>query len=269
MIHLMNSHASLLELEHEGFAPKVRMRIDTDKFVVKTVETLAELKTVLGLRYDIFHREFMNSDLEFGIDVDRYDAICDHLIIQDKSNGKLVGTYRLISSTFSEVFYSQEEFHLDQLLRMPGNKLELGRACIDRSYRSGVVITLLWRGLAQYVREVKADYLFGCSSAKTMDPGIAAAIHHHLLEGGYVSDAFGVSPKPAFAMPELGPMSNPATSLEIAKEWIPSLLNSYLKAGAKVCGAPALDRDFQCTDFFTVLQTDKLTKIFERKYQVV
>lgn len=269
MIQMTESRDTLSLLETAGFAPKIRMRIETEKFVIKTVETAEELRTVLGLRYEIFHREFRNSTLPFGLDVDRYDFICDHLIIQNKSNGQLIGTYRLISSTFSDVFYSQEEFHLDQLLKMPGIKLELGRACIDRGYRSGVVIALLWRGLAQYVREVKADYLFGCSSAKTMDPHEVSSIFQYLRDGGYVSGDFGVSPKPDYVMPELSERPGVQSNPDAAKEWIPSLLSSYLKAGAKVCGQPALDRDFQCTDFFTVLQTDKLTKMFERKYQVV
>ncbi|MCB5295473.1 MAG: hypothetical protein LHW52_02880, partial [Candidatus Cloacimonetes bacterium] len=42
------------------------------------------------------------------------------------------------------------------------------------------------------------------------------------------------------------------------RDRIPSLLNSYLKAGAKVCGSPALDRSFKCIDFLTLLDVSEL-----------
>ena len=253
-------------LETADFVPKIRLKIEAGNYIIKTVESAEELEVVLRLRYDIFHREFRKVQVPGGIDFDEFDAICDHLVIIDQAKDRLVGTYRLISSTFSKVFYSQQEFKLEQLLKMPGNKLELGRACIDKSYRSGMAITLLWRGLAAYIREVKADYLFGCSSAKTMDPLEVASIQAYLRQNDYVSDEFGVEPMPAFKMPETPGAATPDPAK--AAELIPSLLSSYLKAGAKVCGEPALDRDFQCTDFFTVLETERLTRMFERKYQV-
>jgi putative hemolysin len=50
-------------------------------------------------------------------------------------------------------------------------------------------------------------------------------------------------------------------------EMIPALLQSYLKAGAKVAASPALDRDFKCVDFFTVLDMESLTQLYERRYR--
>src|SRR5947208_12946318 len=37
------------------------------------------------------------------------------------------------------------------------------------------------------------------------------------------------------------------------REFLPALLRSYLHAGAKVYGWPALDLDFACTDLLTIL----------------
>ena len=270
---MVTFYARLKALKTEGFVPKIPMRIDAGNFLIKTVESAEELETVLQLRWQIFHREFRKDAAsqapgpEGGLDIDEYDFLCDHLVIIEKDTDRLVGTYRLISSSFSDRFYSSGEFVIDRLMAMPGTKLELGRACIDRSFRSGMVITLLWRGLAAYIREVKADYLFGCSSAKTMDPAEVAAIQAYLRDRGYVTDEYGVEPQPAFRMPAPAPGS-PAVDPAVAEKLVPSLLGSYLKAGAKVCGEPALDRDFECTDFFTVLRTESLTRMFERKYQV-
>ena len=57
-----------------------------------------------------------------------------------------------------------------------------------------------------------------------------------------------------------------SSSLESAKALLPPLLCGYLRAGAKVYGKPALDRDFRCADFFTVLKMDELSRVFQRKY---
>ncbi len=50
---------------------------------------------------------------------------------------------------------------------------------------------------------------------------------------------------------------------------IPALFGSYLRAGAKVALEPALDRDFQCLDYLTVLRLNQLTESFEKRYSPV
>ena len=47
---------------------------------------------------------------------------------------------------------------------------------------------------------------------------------------------------------------------------IPSLLRSYISAGAKVYGAPARDLEFQCIDFFTILNLEELNSSYEKRY---
>jgi putative hemolysin len=40
---------------------------------------------------------------------------------------------------------------------------------------------------------------------------------------------------------------------------VPKLLRTYLSLGAKICGPPALDRDFQTIDFLTLLDLETLS----------
>jgi putative hemolysin len=51
-----------------------------------------------------------------------------------------------------------------------------------------------------------------------------------------------------------------------AKEFTPPLLRSYLNAGAKVYGWPALDREFACADLLTILDISRLNKKFQVRY---
>ncbi|WP_305808551.1 GNAT family N-acetyltransferase, partial [Staphylococcus epidermidis] len=116
------------------------------------------------------------------------------LIIIDRKSRRIVGTYRMISSKFSAHFYSQGEFKLDGVLALPGNKLELGRACIHPDFRTGAIINLLWKGIADYIRKTDTEYLFGCASVHTVDAVVASRLLALLREKEVAVDALGVEP---------------------------------------------------------------------------
>jgi putative hemolysin len=248
-----------------AFRPKVSFAFDKGNYTVKTVENWTELEQVLRLRHEVFHKEFMGKTLALGMDFDRFDSVGDHLVIVDRESGKIVGTYRLICSQFSKSFYSASEFGLDEFLQVPGVKLEMSRACIHKDFRDGVVISLLWRGLIQYVQAVKADYLFGLASIRTMDQNDVGSIYQYLNANGFLSKEFSITAVPSYTMPG-GEALATAGSPDNGKALIPPLLNSYLRAGAKVCGLPALDESFECVDFLTVLRMKDISKLYDRRY---
>ena len=252
------------------FTPKIKIDLEVGSFRIKTVSSKEELDQVLRLRYQIFHREYRGAWMPRGLDVDSFDFACDHLVIEDHSKGgRLVGTYRLLCSKFVSEFYSAQEFEMQNFLHQPGIKLELGRACVDREYRGGVVMTLLWRGLAAYIKEVGADYLFGCSSVKTVDAHEAARLSLYLRTHGHCLQEFDIRPTRPYqfsAWPADAEIDQ--QNLDASKELLPTLLSAYIKAGAQIAPLPALDKDFHCVDFLTILKTDRLTAAFDRKYQV-
>lgn len=246
------------------FQPKLRFQFDAGEYRIKTVETETELYEVLRLRYDCFINEAGLGDDPSGIDTDDLDTAADHVAVLDRSTGEPVATYRLFCSKFVNRFYSQNEFYLDKFLAAPGVKLELGRACVHRAHRDGSGIGLVWRGVTRYIREAGADYLFGCSSVPTTSAVAAMGILEH-LKPKYYSDEFGIAPMPKYCHewnPRLG-VSQPA---EDYAQMIPGLLKSYLMAGAKVHGLPALDRGFQCTDFLTILPMKDIHPRIRQRY---
>src|SRR5437868_12284710 len=168
------------------FKPKIEVRSEVGPFVVKTVASAEELKEALRLRYQVFHREMIGKTKETGVDVDEYDFLCDHLVIVEKKTNKIVGTYRLNCSDFSNDFYSAREFNLSRVMQQLGTKLELGRACIHKDFRRGVVISLLWRGIAEYMASSRAQLLFGCGSIKTENPRQAALLYKHFQSNGRI-----------------------------------------------------------------------------------
>lgn len=244
------------------FEPKVRVYQTSENFILKTADSPFELRQVLKLRHDIFYRELQNKEAESQLDIDDFDTICDHLIIIDRKSSKVVGTYRVISSTFSDKFYSAGEFDMGELLKAPGHKLELGRACIHKEYRTGAIINLLWKGICEYIKKTNTQYLFGCASVQTTDPTEAAKILGYLSAQGLSVNDFGIEPTAKYkcALP------NAVVADANVADSIPALIQSYVKAGAKFHGAPALDKDFQCFDFFMVLDVNNMNRLFRRRF---
>jgi Putative hemolysin len=250
------------------FKPKVLLFIETKKFIIKTAENGYELEKALNLRYEVFYEELLNKKAFLNVDVDRFDPVCDHLIIIDKKSERVIGTYRIISSTYSRRFYSETEFFIHNLKSVPGNKLELGRACVHRDYRNGVTIALLWKGISEYMKKVDAKYLFGCSSVSTTNLVEISLMYKYLKELYYSSEGFRVYPKNKYVLDQINHYADTFDRLNIktetVEELVPPLLKSYLKAGARVCGEPALDKKFKCADFLTVLDVELLNGFFEK-----
>jgi len=253
------------------FRAHIPILIEKKNFIVKTADSKEELFAALKLRHDVFLTELLKKSKRSGIDKDRFDKLCDHLIIIDKRSNQLIGTYRLQSSLHTKKWYTATEFHMKQIKRLPGVKLELGRACVHPDHRNGVTIALLWEGISAYIEASGSSYLFGCSSIKTMDRDEIRNIYHYLLQNGHLSHEHKVRPRARFKVP--GMMQHIKTIpiyddelIELGiKGMIPSLLNSYLKVGAKVCGSPALDRSFKCIDFLTLLDVNSLNSSRMRK----
>lgn len=278
-IHLLQNRIAILK-DHAGFllrmhqergqriSPKVPILLETDQFILKTIDTVEDRTRVFRLRYQVFHRELMNKRLPFGFDIDAFDFKCDHLAIIDRASGEVIGTYRMLCSLFVDRFYSADEFDLSAIYGLKGVKLELGRACVDERFRNGAVLGLLWRGIGEYVRKTGAEYLLGCSSVHTMESDDLRCLTQHLRTKGHFAEAQWCPTLPAFEWVEAGEKAPTADVEARVKHLFPQLLASYLRAGAKVCGGPAIDRAMKCSDYLTLLKISDMNPSFAKRYEV-
>ena len=258
------------------FRAHINIYIEKRNYIVKTADSNEEFRAALKLRHEVFLEELLKRSTKAGFDIDRFDKTCDHLLIIDKNKDLVIGTYRLQSSLHTKRWYTATEFHMKQIIKgLPGNKLELGRACVHKDYRSGITIALLWEGIHAYIQASQTHYLFGCSSIKTTDKEEIKGIYQYLKNEGHLTHDHRVRPKGKFRVPGMAayikrvrrkPQLAPKDNLHIHKEAIPPLLKSYLKVGAKVCGVPALDRDFRCIDFLTLLKVQDIGDKYNRKF---
>ncbi len=224
--------------------------------------TAEELEGLQRLRFKVFSEEMsavFPPDAN-GLDADEYDAWCEHLIVRDQTTGKIVGTYRLLtpqSASRLGGFYSESEFDLSALQGIRHQVLELGRSCIHRDYRNGVVIMLLWAGIASVVQRLGLRYVLGCASVSLRDGGATAAhVWREVLSGKHAaSHAYRVRPLHPYPIDRLD-SELPART--------PPLIKGYLKAGARVCGEPAWDPDFNSADFPVLLDVMDMDPRYRR-----
>jgi putative hemolysin len=262
----------LFKVRH--YKPHVTFQFERGHFIVKTAENGADLEQCIKLRFNVFHKEYMKKKRTHGVDIDKLDYVCDHLMIFDKRTNQTIGTYRLNSSLHSDSFYSAAEFDLGKILELEGNKLELGRACIDKDFRTGVVIALLWRGIAEYIQRTDTKVLFGCGSIKTMEPMEIGLITKHFTENGQLTYDLNVSPTKKYKVKQLSKVLDYIDTHryeyvpEDVEKLVPPLFQSYIRMGAKICGEPAIDRDFNCIDFLTVVKMDEMNPAIREKFKV-
>lgn len=270
--HQMKENFQLHRKGVYRFRSKNSFQLEFGPYLLKTAETPTELIESFKLRHQVFNVEFRGLSGR-GLDYDQYDKIFDHLLIIQKDTGAVVGTYRVHCSWSPHNSYTALEFDLTGLEEFQGPYLELGRACIHQDHRRGAVISLLWRGIAEYMKMSGAQTLFGCSSLKVNDSRKAALIYRHLQNQNAVLENI-CHPTDEYSFDDISGWMNhfqkPLATYhhEEAEDLIPSLLKSYLKLGAKIAAWPAFDRDFDCLDFLTVLKRSELSASIDRKFAV-
>ena len=244
------------------------LRISQGRYDVRLARTADELDAAFRLRFEVFNLELgegLRRSLITGRDEDEFDAACRHLLVVDRGDGAVVGTYRLQTAEAAargHGFYTAGEF---DLAAMPSSildgALELGRACIARAHRNTRVLFLLWRGIAELARRERKRWLFGCCSLTSQDPREGRALLDALAARGAMHPAIRVRPRAGFQCWAALDATTPAPRVEV-----PRLFDMYLAMGARVCGEPAIDRAFGTIDYLVLFDLDDLDPRSRRRF---
>jgi putative hemolysin len=226
------------------------------QYAARLAHSPEEIQAAQALRFQVFNLELnegLTQSYATGLDVDPFDAVCDHLIVEHVSSQQIVGTYRLQTGANAAKnlgYYCAQEFFLAGFEPLRKQIVELGRACVHRQHRNLMVLGLLWKGIADYACERGGRYLVGCSSLTSQDPATGGSAYTELCRNHLADLSWRTMPLPSHECP-LDAVTEERVS-------IPKLLRAYLTIGAKICGPPALDRQFKTIDFLTVLDIEKL-----------
>jgi len=231
---------------------------------VRLAETSEDLRAAQTLRFLIFNLE-LNEGLEQSyqtcLDTDPFDAVCKHLLVEDVESGSVVGTYRLQTGATAKThlgYYSEQEFDFSPYEPLRDKMIELGRACVHIEHRNLVVLSMLWKGIADFAHSFGGRYLIGCSSLTSQNPAVGASAFEQLSTRFLVPPQFQTKPKQNW-------VCNLSQKTPVPVK-IPKLLGAYLSLGAKICGPPALDPVFKTIDFLTFLDMDTLPPEVIKRY---
>src|SRR5437773_10457492 len=238
----------LTETNRSVGKPKARQPKDA----ARLARSADELRRAQRLRFEVFNLELgegLAESYATGADVDPFDEFCDHLIVEELPTGEIVGTYRLQTGARAAAnigYYSEREFDFTPYEPLRGEMIELGRACVHAEHRNFNLLHLLWRGIARYACERNARFLIGCSSLTSQDPMEGVAMYEQLRGKHLARPKWRTVPHPAFRVDvDLVSASASCTTP-------PKLMRAYLSIGAKICGPPAIDREFGTIDFLTL-----------------
>ncbi len=239
---------------------------EESRLTIGLARTADDIEQAQRLRHEVFTADFgaVFTGTRDGIDEDRFDAWCEHLLVREADSGRVVGTYRILPPACARQaggYYSEGEFDLSGLAGIRHSLVEFGRSCIHPDYRNGGVIMLLWSGLADYVSRNGYQHVFGCASVSLRDDGATAAGVFREVAGQIeAAGAQRVIPRLPLPIERLDHALPTRT---------PPLIKGYLKTGAKVCGAPAWDPDFNTADFPVLLSLDELDGRYRRRLGLV
>jgi putative hemolysin len=240
-----------------GTFAAARLLVGADsQYAIRLARSEADVQTAQALRFEVFNLELgegLAHSFATGRDSDPFDAVCDHLLVEHTPTNEVVGTYRLQTGRMAgrnRGYYSEQEFDFAPFAAVRGEVIELGRACVHKNHRNLNVLGLLWKGIADYARERGGRYLCGCSSLTSQDPREGASVYSEICRKHLALPAFRTKPMPGYE----------CSLAHLAENMpkVPKLLRAYLSVGARICGPPALDREFKTIDFLTLVDLQQL-----------
>lgn len=245
---------------------------------VRLAASADDVRAAQALRFAVFVEELgarAVTAVDERIDRDRFDDICDHLIVVDHGDGDaapvVVGTYRLLTEPVAKRsggFYAETEFEIaDVLVRKGGKFLEAGRSCVHRAYRNRPTIELLWRGIFTYADRNSSDVIMGCASLPGADPKLLkpqmSVLHHTAL----APEDWRVRPHD-HARVETDVLARDAYDARTAFRALPPLIKGYARIGGWFSDGAYLDTRFRMTDLLYLLPREQMSLRYRKRLGV-
>ncbi len=252
---------------------------------VRLAETDHEVEQAQRLRYDVFYREMSAIPSpqmrDAGRDFDKYDDVCDHLLVVDReAHGEdgqplVVATYRLTrekDAARAGGFYTASEYDIAPMLNgLPANTkfLELGRSCVLKSYRARPgTMQLLWKGLMAYVARFDIDLMFGCASLAGTDPEALALPLSYLHHFHPMPAHLNVKAQPELFV-DMNCLPKDAIEPRDGLRSLPPLLKGYVRAGCCIGDGAVIDRQFGTTDVFIYFPLSGIDARYKSRFGLV
>jgi len=227
------------------------------RYRARLASSKKDVSAAQALRYQCF-----NLSNEGKLDIDDFDTICQHVLIENLETEKLICCYRILSFengnniSFS---YSSQFYDLKGIESYTEPMIEVGRFCIDPEVNDPRIVLTAWAALAQIVEQNQIELLFGCSSFQG-------------IEKEKYLDSFALLRDRYMAPDHWRPKIKAARVFYYSKDLIykvdrkkallnmPPLLKTYLSMGAWVSDHAVVDLNMKTLHLFTGIEISKIPK---------
>jgi putative hemolysin len=249
---------------------------DTPRYTLLLSTDPALIEAAQRLRHDVFTSEpgFVLAGAADGLDADRFDEYCDHLLVREDNSGELVGCYRMLpppGAIAAGGLYTATEFDVVGLDALRPSLVEMGRAVVREDHRNGGVVLLMWAGILAYLDRCGYDYVTGCVSvpvqgsdderAGSQIRGVRDFVRRrHAAPAEYTVYPYRPVMVDGRGLDDIDPPGRVS---------VPPLMRGYLRLGAQVCGEPAHDPDFGVGDFPALLDKRQADTRYLRRLRSV
>ncbi|MDU8926807.1 GNAT family N-acyltransferase [Alisedimentitalea sp. MJ-SS2] len=198
------------------------------------------------------HRAFFGGN---GVDRDRFDGTCLHLLVDKRETGQTVACCRILPLEAGQIgeSYSAQYYELSALESFDGRMLEIGRFCLLPGEDNPDILRIAWGALAAYVADKKVKMLFGCSSFEGTDAA-------RYMDAFALLKARHLAPErwlPRVKAPRVFRFATQLVEtpdLQLGMQRMPPLLRTYLMMGGWVSDHAVVDRQMGTLHVFTGLE---------------
>ena len=224
---------------------------------------MAKTDEDVGLTQALRANQFGANSICGGLETDKFDANCNHVLIEDSTTGALHGCFRFMAFTSGgdvSNSYSAQYYDLERLKGYDKSMLEIGRFCMRGGVRDYAVLRVAWAYLTRYVDQHDIALIFGCASFEGVDPlkytdAFALLKEHYLAPDKW---------RPQVKAKEVFEFANELYDFELApklaNQKIPTLLRTYLGMGGWVSDHAVVDHKLGTLHVFTGVEISAIPK---------
>lgn len=226
------------------------------KYRVRFATCADDIVAAQRLRHLAFHGDEVRPDGAKGVDQDRFDAICRHVLVEEERSGDLVCCFRFLPLNDGgaiQTSYSAQYYELSALEDYRGKMVEMGRFCIHPDAKDPNILRLAWVAMTRFVDDEGVEMLFGCSSftgtdARSYYDAFAMLRDRHLAPKRWL---------PKVKSPNVFNFARRLRRTPDRKRALltmPPLLRTYLTMGGWVSDHAVVDREMNTLHVFTGLE---------------
>jgi L-ornithine Nalpha-acyltransferase len=226
------------------------LSLQKGRYVARVSRETKDIAAAQALRHLCFRGEQ-------GRDVDAFDQICRHVMVEDATSGALLCCFRLmVLNSGCEIArsYSAQYYDLAALEGFEGKMVEMGRFCIHPDHHDPDILRVAWGALTRIVDDEGIGMLFGCSSFK----GTKAALYFDAFAKLRMAHLAPLRWCPKVKAPRVyrfaQRLARRTADPKRAALTMPPLLRTYLLMGGWVSDHAVIDGDLNTLHVFTGLE---------------